>query len=494
MLIDLGIDAGARKQGKHVPIRYDTNQLINGHALVAGITGTGKSTMIRKMIAGMACGEQGREVRIHVFDVHGDLNIEGASNVLFSEQTPYGMNPLRVNPDHHYGGIRKRVQSFISTFNRVARSPIGGKQEAVLRNILMDIYNRHGFKQDAPATWRIDESKAHLISDGADNRLYLDVPRDQKDQAKAFGARWDPEKFCWFIAPDLYKDGVTRWLPKTAGRTHPTIQDALNYARRLLRMSFLGSDQEAITELEIFNKATSAYQRRALEMARRGETKWEDEGAQDALEKAGLKAVGSYQRYVDSIRTGKELDDLMKYDSTDVLKSVVDRLENLNAIGIFKPAPPPFDPTNPVWCYKIQTLSMEERKLFVLFRLEEIFSQAVQRGEVDGVVECIFLDEAHIFADDDPDNIMNTIAKEARKFGVALICASQSPIHFPDDFLRAVGTKIILGLDEMDWPACMRKMRISDELLKWIKPWKTMAVQMKERGDAKSDWRWTALL
>ncbi|WP_240533847.1 hypothetical protein [Aeromonas veronii] len=121
----------------------------------------------------------------------------------------------------------------------------------------------------------------------------------------------------------------------------------------------------------------------------------------------------------------------MKYDSTDVLKSVVDRLENLNAIGIFKAVPPPFDPASQVWRYNIKALSMEERKLFVLFRLEEIFADAVQRGEQDDVVEVVILDEAHIYADDDPDNIINNIAKEARKFGLAMICASQSPPTSP---------------------------------------------------------------
>src|SRR3546814_17376735 len=81
----------------------------------------------------------------------------------------------------------------------------------------------------------------------------------------------------------------------------------------------------------------------------------------------------------------------MKYDSTDVLKSVVDRLENLNAIGVFKVTPPPFDPYADVWRYKIQALSTEERKLFVLFRLEEIFDAAIQRGEQDQVVEVVVL-------------------------------------------------------------------------------------------------------
>ena len=87
----------------------------------------------------------------------------------------------------------------------------------------------------------------------------------------------------------------------------------------------------------------------------------------------------------------------------------------------------------------------------MLFRLEELFAEAVQRGEQKTIRDVIFLDEAHIFFDDNPDNIINTIAKEARKFGVALICISQSPTHFSEDFIAAVSTKVILGIDELYW-------------------------------------------
>src|SRR3546814_9934988 len=91
------------------------------------------------MISEMRQTNEGRPLRFHVFDVHGDIEIEDASSVMFSEQTQYGMNPLRVNPDPHFGGVRKKVQGFISTMNRVSGA-LGTKQEACLRNILYDSY------------------------------------------------------------------------------------------------------------------------------------------------------------------------------------------------------------------------------------------------------------------------------------------------------------------------------------------------------------------
>lgn len=492
MQITYGIDAGARKRGETAPVAWNSLSGVNGHVLLVGMSGAGKTYRLRKMITQMQETSDGKPLRFHVFDVHGDIDIEGASAVMFSEQTTYGMNPLRVNPHPHFGGIRKRVQGFINTINRVMRA-LGPKQEAALRNILYDIYARHGFRQDDPHSWAIDESMARLVSDGSDGRLYLDVPLGEKDDAKALGARWDSMQRCWFIGTDEYQGGITRWAPKTLDRTHPSISDALRMARHILQMSFLGTGVEAITNLEIANKAATAYQRKLLEALRRGDKAFADEKLEADLDKAKKKAIDTFSAYAESIVTGRELGDLMKYDSTEVLKSVVDRLENLNAIGIFKAAPPPFDPDAQVWRYNINALSMEERKLFVLFRLEELFAAAVQRGEQDDVCEVIILDEAHIYADDEPDNIINTIAKEARKFGLAMVCASQSPTHFTEDFISSVATKVILGIDEMFWRSSVTKMRVSEEALAWIKPQKTMLVQLKTRGETRNDWRWTLI-
>nr|WP_211119504.1 helicase HerA-like domain-containing protein [Thiothrix fructosivorans] len=53
----------------------------------------------------------------------------------------------------------------------------------------------------------------------------------------------------------------------------------------------------------------------------------------------------------------------------------------------------------------------------------------------------IFLDEAHKFFSKDNDDIINVMAREARKFGIELWCASQNPTDFPDSFLTNVGLR-----------------------------------------------------
>ena len=495
MKIRFGFELKKWKVGDRDPVTWDSNEMVNGHTLVIGMSGSGKTHTLKKMIYHMLQSAGAEVPRIHVFDVHGDIDVDPSysSSVLFSEGTGYGFNPLKVNPDPHFGGVRKRIQSFLATMNKSMRA-MGPKQEAALRNILTDIYEANGFKSDDSSTWRVESDHAVMLTDGDPNKVFIDVPMHEKDEAKALGAKWSgaPLK-CWWVSAENYEGAITRWSPKLVSRTHPTIKDALRMAQNLLRMSFLGTGAEAVSYLEVANKAAQAYRRKIISSLRKGETQLEDDEVTSELQKARQKAIEAYSNYANVIVTGAELGQLMKYDSTEVLKSVVDRLTNLDASGIFKSTPPPFDRSSPVWHYNIHALSMAERKLFVLFRLEELFQAAVQRGQQEHIRDVIILDEAHIYSDDDDDNIINTIAKEARKFGVALICASQSPGHFSIDFISSVATKIILGVDEMHWRGAAQKMRIDGDALAWITHHVTMLIQMKKKGDQKNEWIWTVI-
>ncbi|MCA8228388.1 DUF5710 domain-containing protein [Burkholderia vietnamiensis] len=487
-----GIDFHENKRGKTQYIEWDSRTAVNPHMLFVGMSGAGKTHNLKKLIRSMTdTVALDRDLRVHVFDVHGDIEIDGASTVMFSQQTDYGFNPLRVNPDPHFGGPERQIQGLIDTLNKVMRQ-LGNKQEACLRNILMDLYTAHGFDQKKSETWRIDEEEQVRFGNNPD-RLYLDIPRWEKDKAKAVAnVRWDGDLYCWYIAPDEYVGAITRWPLKRLGRKQPSIQDALTYARRILVQSWMGADEEAITQLEIFNRATQNYQKKVLDAMRRGEQLEDDDPLLADLEKKKQAAIEAYTKYVESIKTGREIDTVMKYDSTDVLKSVVDRLENLAGMRVFNEAPPPFDPQNPVWRYKFNALSLPGRKLAGLVRMEEIFLRAIERGEQEDVVEVIVLDEAHIYGDEE-GSILDKIAKEGRKFGLMLVCASQSPIDFTDGFITSCGTKVILGIDESYFRQSATKMRVTEEALQWIRLQKTLLVQVKQKGDAKNDWKYTLI-
>ncbi|MDR6936008.1 DUF5710 domain-containing protein [Luteibacter sp. 3190] len=44
-------------------------------------------------------------------------------------------------------------------------------------------------------------------------RVNLVVPFDQKDQAKALGARWDPQQRVWFVPNGVPYEPLSQWMP-----------------------------------------------------------------------------------------------------------------------------------------------------------------------------------------------------------------------------------------------------------------------------------------
>lgn len=500
MQIKLGENFFDAKSGKASPLFWDTKRLINGHMLIVGSSGVGKSYFIRKLIR-RALRQMGAvQTRFHVFDVHGDLDIAGASVVQLSESVPYGLNPLRVNPDPHFGGVRKCINTFLATINQASTTALGVKQEAVITNLLIDVFREFGFDIDDASTWGLNAAQTRLAGGGADNRLYLEVPMAEKDEAKAFGARWDGDKKLWWVHMEKYEGGVQKWKPAFKSRSYPNIVDVLEYAKRIHLQRVLGSDQKGVLALLNLSKKAQSFQRKLMSMFKLQNWKGDDKMSGDEreiLEAAGDEAIEAYTIAVRSMQTGLELESVIKYSATDVLQSVIDRLNNLKRTGIFKEQPPPFDESKAVWRYKLNALSAEEKKMFVLFTLQDIFKRAVERGECSDVVEVVVLDELGTYTSaadkDNGDGIIGTICREARKFGLAFWGATQSPATVPESLVSSTATKVILGLDEGFWRAAIDKLRIDLKLLEWVQAQSTMAVQMKERGVLKNRWWWVQL-
>ena len=498
MRIKLGNHFFDAKAGKDIPVSWDTDQLINAHLLMLGASGVGKTHTLRKMIH-RALAHAGPPVRFHVFDVHGDMDLPGASEVQFSESASWGLNPLRVNPDPHFGGVRKAIQNFIRTLDAASTTPLGVKQEAVLGNVLVDVYREFEFDIDDPGSWGTNGAQARLVGGHTANRIYIEVPFEEKEEAKALGARWDGAKKLWWCHTENYAGGLTRWKPAHRQREYPTLRDVLEYAERIHLERFLGTDQKAIFALKVLNRTAKAYQnklRSAASLARLSNGEFDVE-SREALEGARKESCEAYERYANSVQTGHELESLIKYDSPDVLKSTLNRLQNLQRTGIFKDAAPPFDPACPVWRYQLRALSQEEKKLFVLFKLREIFYEALQRGESAETVDIVVLDELGVYCTagdtDEGDGIIGTICREGRKFGLALWGAAQSPAGIPEGLLSSTATKMILGIDEMYWPQAISKLRVEKNALEWIRAQASMAVQMKTRGSLRNRWWWVNL-
>jgi hypothetical protein len=491
--INYGLNSFKLTKNINEPVVWDSNNVTNPHKLIMGMTGSGKTHTLRKVINSLSQQASASNIdgfRIHVFDVHGDIQGEGESVAFYSESAGFGINPLTLNSDPDHGGVRKRINSFLNTLQN-ATAKMGARQEAIAASLFEDLYAYYGFRKDDPSTWDLNYS-----IDSSDGILFLDVPFEERNNAKKFGAKWNPGKKSWYIDAINYQGEITQYSVKKdtqleGGRRFPTLNDAAKFFYSKMEEAFLGVGREGAMALKALHSATSKYNT-IMAKAHHGDASGNvlitpDE--EEKIQKAAEVVRVAVEKYLSKNGTEKTLKEAILYQSVDTLTSIHQRISNLISSGVFRDTPPPLDPNAIVHRHAIRALSHEEQKMFVLFSLERIFESALQRGETNEIRDVIVVDEASKFFDDDARNPLNVIALEGRKFGICLICASQAPTHFSESFLGSVATKVILGLDEMYWEPSRRKLNIESDRMKWVTPRKEILVQIKQNGVSLNPWQ-----
>jgi hypothetical protein len=434
-----------RQHRQELPVFYEPATLINAHMLLCGMSGTGKSFQSMRFLE--AAGESG--VEIDVFDAHEELEgLPGATACRYSQATGYGFNPLTLDTDEHSGGVNRRADFLVGLVREVTPQ-FGARQEAALRNLLIDTYAGIGIYADNPASWR-----RGCITEKAREAIVKD-------------RRWN----------DLR-------------RYYPTLDDLKSYARRKVIALTIGGDNRCVAA---FENLARLHTRLCNVQGRYGKTIGEEDRArlEKQIGELKTKCVEMYGEVVTNLQTGREIDDILKYDSSEVLISVMQRLELLGSTGIFRANEPPFGAAS-IRIHQLKSLTSEQQVLFVKLRLREIFERRKREGATTNGRELrhvIFLDEAHKYFSNAPDDIINVIAKEARKFGIGLWCASQQPTEFPESFLTNVGATVLLGIHASYWKRSASMLRITEETLKFIKPREVLAIKLQQEGQADPAFR-----
>jgi hypothetical protein len=422
------------------PVYWRESMLSNGHVGVAGTSGSGKTHWIREFVNGMP-----DDVEVDIFDYHDDIRVEGSADVLFSASNRYGYNPLVLNPDPHYGGVVRCIKDVIEAINSTS-SQLGHQQERVLSNLMTDVFALRGIYERNPATWNRREATDEEIEEMTAARNWADL-----------------------------------------NRCYPTLRDVVTFATRKLKALWggfedRGDGRQALNAFDDYTRAVAAMQRTRSSTAR---TSNEVDKAQmeEKLQKAKEKALDAYRAFLSSMETGREFDEAIKYNSKEVLLSVIGRLENLIATGLFTPRTPPFGNAR-IRRFRIKPLaqSEDELKLFVRFRLRALTRKLMQQGESPGhrMRHFVVLDESKKFNSEEVSNPINVWVNEMRKFGGAIMLAGQSPAHFSTDFIKNAGTLLLLNLATADWDEAARKLKIDSKALRFLRPRSTAAVRMLE--------------
>jgi hypothetical protein len=429
-------DSRWRSTSEVLPVILNTDHLINGHMLFAGMSGTGKSWQIKALLATAA--KQG--ITCDVFDVHEELDdIPGAKAVRFSEATKTGYNPLDLSTNEHSGGVRRQISWLIDTINRSSRE-LGPRQEAALRNLLSDVYYLRGCYAETPSSW----SKKTITED----------------------------QYAAMIRARDY-NGLKAY--------YPTLRDVISYAERQLKIMTTGADSRVINALERV-ESTAAKMNGLMKRFGKACSDEEITKLETQLGNEKGKAIDAYVEFIQGIESGKEFQTYSKYTSKDTLQSLIERLQGLLDCGIMQSNPPQWGDAK-LRVYQINSLSDSERRLLFYTRAEAVLRECMDLGKTDTVRRILLVDEGHIYYSEDPDNPLNRIAKEGRKFGLSLVIGSQSPTHFSEDFLTNCGTVFLLGIHGQYWDMACKKLGMERALLQATRPREVLTVKMQRLGE-----------
>ncbi|WP_199030760.1 ATP-binding protein [Ralstonia sp. ASV6] len=436
----LGLNEFQLRQRKIVEaMYYEPEKLTTSHLLLCGASGTGKSFQSKRLL--QAAAEAGLEV--DVFDVHAELAFPGAVEVMYSRATGYGHNPLALDTDIHTGGVQRQVDFIVGLIKSVTPQ-FGAKQEAALRNLLVDTYAASGIFENDSRTWHRQHITEQLRTQITDARKWSELRK-----------------------------------------YYPTLEDLRSFARRKVIGLTIGADNKAAASYDTLARVQSR-----LNNAQKRFGKAVDDAEiarlQEQIDTLKQEAIDAFTKHINSIETGKEVEDRIKYDSVEVLTSVLQRIDILNAAGIFRPNEPPFgDARQRV--HQIKSLTEEQQILFVKLRLQAIFERWKRVGPTESgttLRHAIFLDEGSRYFTDDPSDIINVIAKEARKFGIGLWCAAQAPTAFPEDFLTNCGATILLGIHSTYWKKSASMLRVTEDSLRFIRPKEVLSIKLQHEGRA----------
>ena len=145
------------------------------------------------------------------------------------------------------------------------------------------------------------------------------------------------------------------------------------------------------------------------------------------------------------------------------LKTLLSRLEELEDYGFFRSAVVQgslWDSEQPVVLRIHSTQNDNLQKAFASLVFYGLYKDMFRRGIQDRITHALIFDEAHRAA---RLQLIPTMAKECRKYGISLVLASQEARDFNISLFSAIANYLVLRLNEVDAKALARNVATSDQ-------------------------------
>ena len=147
------------------------------------------------------------------------------------------------------------------------------------------------------------------------------------------------------------------------------------------------------------------------------------------------------------------------------LQTLLARLGELEDYQFFKMAEHPTlslweDSKQPIVIRIHRTQNSNLQQAFASLVFYKFYKDMFRRGTQSRITHAIIFDEAHKAA---RLNLISTMAKECRKFGIALILASQEAKDFNSSLFSAIANYLVLRVTEADAKALVRNVSSADQ-------------------------------
>jgi hypothetical protein len=130
-------------------VRWNPSQLRNGHGVIIGTSGSGKTQTIKAIAYELP--NLYPEIKRVVIDFHGDQALPEERCYHLNMESPYGVNPLQLDLDKKGGGPGLQAIAVAATIKKAL--VLGVNQEGLLIEILQGCYAQKGIINDDFSSW-----------------------------------------------------------------------------------------------------------------------------------------------------------------------------------------------------------------------------------------------------------------------------------------------------------------------------------------------------
>ena len=409
---------------------WNPEALPNGHIVAIGASGSGK-TQTLKAIA-FSLHQTYPEMQIILLDFHGDQEIIGETCYPIHMASPHGINPLVVNLDPEGGGSNLQAIQMAGILKKSLR--LGPNQEGMLIEIIKTCYLKRGIVQEQQETWSFEPPNFDDIEEELNRRVATAFQDEEKKElAESICVRDLPVGkpnasgiYFIFHQNQLVYIGAARDIQKRI--------DGHHHIRYLLKDHYPGetveiryyehlSDWQELIKLE--NYLIQIHKPPLNQTTLRTECK--------ESQKLKLKLAATFQ------------------------------------YGVFSRPQPEFN--EKLVRIDLSKLPTELRAIAAESLAWQLMNKHRLQGEIQGRLPrtFLFIDEAKEMPKKE-GSACDFIICDGRKYGLALVTASQSERHLSHEVIGNSATKIVLPVDASECSKVAKKFRFAEKKVAALEP------------------------